>query len=554
MISGGDYYVERTYKSIVGNWTICLKESVVYDASYSSTTTFTYDGGQKTAVTNGQNVSITGTNTATSVGSYTAYVEPQSGHAWSDGSTDKKTISWTINKATNPLTYTEKQSVTQTFSTSAQTATLAAATNGQGTVSYTIYSQMLGSKTVRYFSLSGTTLTIKANTPAGIYKVYVLATAEGNSIYDGGTKYSTVTVTVNRANISPSVTMNGWTYGGTASNPTVSGNTGNGAVTYTYKVKGAADSTYTDTKPTNAGDYTVKATIAATTNYNGGTASKDFTISKQAAPALADAQKPTAKENLAYNGEPQDLVTAPTSLPTGYTVQYSIDNGTTWTDDVPSGTKADNYTVKVKYVGDSNHTTFDGEDIPVTISKQAAPALADAQKPTAKENLAYNGEPQDLVTAPTSLPDGYTGVVYALGTDANTAPSDSLYTTSIPSKTDVGTYYVWYKAVGDENHTDTAGTGPVTVTIEKKNLTVNASDVNAVYDGKPHSIEVKVTGPDKYSIMYGTTEGSYDSDKSPSQISVGTITVYFQVTADNYDTYTGSATVTVTAKEIAPAI
>ena len=51
--------------------------------------------------------------------------------------------------------------------------------------------------------------------------------------------------------------MSGWTYGGTASNPSVSGNSGSGSVTYNYKVSTAADSTYTATKPSNAGTYTV---------------------------------------------------------------------------------------------------------------------------------------------------------------------------------------------------------------------------------------------------------------------------------------------------------
>ena len=98
------------------------------------------------------------------------------------------------------------------------------------------------------------------------------------------TDYTTVTgsttITITKANITPTVSMANWTYGETASNPAVSGNSGNGEVTYEYKVQGAADSTYTSTKPTNAGDYTVRATIAATANYNGSTATKDFTIDK----------------------------------------------------------------------------------------------------------------------------------------------------------------------------------------------------------------------------------------------------------------------------------
>ena len=76
--------------------------------------------------------------------------------------------------------------------------------------------------------------------------------------------------------------MAGWTYGNTASNPVpVSSTNGISNVTYKYKVSTAADSTYTATKPTAAGTYTVKATFAATTNYNEVTATANFTIAKR---------------------------------------------------------------------------------------------------------------------------------------------------------------------------------------------------------------------------------------------------------------------------------
>jgi hypothetical protein len=92
--------------------------------------------------------------------------------------------------------------------------------------------------------------------------------------------YNTGTLTINKANISPTVSMSGWTYGGTPSNPSVSGNTGNGTVTYHYKLSTEADANYTTTKPTNAGTYTVRATIDATESYNGNTATTNFTIAK----------------------------------------------------------------------------------------------------------------------------------------------------------------------------------------------------------------------------------------------------------------------------------
>ncbi len=96
-----------------------------------------------------------------------------------------------------------------------------------------------------------------------------------------GTETATKQFSITKANISPTVSMAGWTYGDTASEPSVSGNTGNGDMTYQYKVSTADDSTYTTTKPTAAGTYTVKATIAETANYNGGTATADFTIAKK---------------------------------------------------------------------------------------------------------------------------------------------------------------------------------------------------------------------------------------------------------------------------------
>ncbi len=56
-------------------------------------------------------------------------------------------------------------------------------------------------------------------------------------------------MTVNKANINPTVSIKDWTFGETAQNPSVTGNSGNAKVTYTYKVKDAADSTYTSTPP-----------------------------------------------------------------------------------------------------------------------------------------------------------------------------------------------------------------------------------------------------------------------------------------------------------------
>ncbi len=47
-------------------------------------------------------------------------------------------------------------------------------------------------------------------------------------------------------------------------------------------------------------------------------------------------------------------------------------------------------------------------------------------------------------------------------------PARSQWSTSIPTKTNAGTYYVWYMVKGDDNHNDTAVCQtPVAVAISK---------------------------------------------------------------------------------------
>lgn len=75
--------------------------------------------------------------------------------------------------------------------------------------------------------------------------------------------------------------------------------------------------------------------------------------------------------------------------------------------------------------------------------------------PTAKPIIGYTGSAQELINAGSAT--GGT-IWYKLGTDGT-------YTESIPTATDVGTYYVYYKVIGDANHNDIEETGPIEVTI-----------------------------------------------------------------------------------------
>ena len=86
--------------------------------------------------------------------------------------------------------------------------------------------------------------------------------------------------TIAKADIQLVVSIDNWTYGDEAKAPSVTGNSGNGTVTYTYANTAAPSLVYESTVPSAAGSYSVKAVVPATTNYNGGEATASFTIAK----------------------------------------------------------------------------------------------------------------------------------------------------------------------------------------------------------------------------------------------------------------------------------
>lgn len=97
----------------------------------------------------------------------------------------------------------------------------------------------------------------------------------------------------------------------------------------------------------------------------------------------------------------------------------------------------------------------------MTVDKAAPTVTA----PTAK-TLTYTGSAQQLANAGSTND----GKLYYAVTTVNKAPTDdSLYTTSIPTATDIGTWYVWYRVEGDGNHKNYTASAPVTLTIGQVN-------------------------------------------------------------------------------------
>lgn len=78
---------------------------------------------------------------------------------------------------------------------------------------------------------------------------------------------------------------------------------------------------------------------------------------------------------------------------------------------------------------------------------------------------------------------------------------------------------------------------------------VSAIGFTGTYDGQPHGITVTV--PDGATVKYGTAEGVYDKNESPTLTDVGELTVYYQVTKAGYTSVDGSAKVIVTKAKVA---
>ena len=173
------------------------------------------------------------------------------------------------------------------------------------------------------------------------------------------------------------------------------------------------------------------------------------------------------------------------------------------------GAAAEPFTTEVKTLGT------------MTVTHKVAEPATVAEAPVAVEDLAYTGDELTLITAG-STTEGT--MQYTLGTDDSTVPQSG-WSENLPIGIDAGTYYVWYKVVGDDNHQDYIPTSPVTVTIEQ--ATVN--------------------------LTWGTTKFTYDgTDKFPTaEITAGIVgddDCTVEVSGEQTDVNTGDSTYTATAK------
>ena len=115
---------------------------------------------------------------------------------------------------------------------------------------------------------------------------------------------------------------------------------------------------------------------------------------------------PTAQENLTYTGQEQALITAG-SVTSGGTMQYSLTENGTYSQDIPTGTDAGAYTVWYRVIGDANHNDTAPASVAVSIGKKplTITGVTAASKP-------YDGTTNAGITSVT-----FDGVTLNRGTD-----------------------------------------------------------------------------------------------------------------------------------------
>lgn len=133
-------------------------------------------------------------------------------------------------------------------------------------------------------------------------------------------------------------------------------------------VEGTFEWTNPSAKPDKAGDYQAEWTFTPAEGYEEyATATGTVTIKVNKATPTFNA--PTAQENLTYTGQEQALIIAG-SVTSGGTMQYSLTENGTYSQDIPTGTDAGAYTVWYRVIGDANHKDTAPASVAVRIGQK----------------------------------------------------------------------------------------------------------------------------------------------------------------------------------------
>ncbi len=146
-----------------------------------------------------------------------------------------------------------------------------------------------------------------------------------------------------------------------------------------------------------------------------------------------------------YDGQIHN-VEANVKITDGTIIEYSTDDGDTWSTEAPGIRDADEDEKNVLVRATNRNYRTATEKVRLIV-KKAESVITKAPK---ANELSYTVSEQELVTAGEAV--GGT-MQYVLGKDPDIAPERG-WNTTVPAATGAGTYCVWYRVAGDANHKD----------------------------------------------------------------------------------------------------
>ena len=234
----------------------------------------------------------------------------------------------------------------------------------------------------------------------------------------------------------------------------------------------------------------------------------------------------TGKYDGASHGE------AATANVDGATIEYSTDNGATWTDTVPT----------IKDVGEINVTVkasmANYSDATATYTLKVTPRTVTLTSETASK--PYDGDPltRPVVTiGGDGFVDGEVTDIKAIGSVTNV--SDSPVTNTI--------VYTTTDEFVEDNYNITKDEGTLTIT-KSGELSVNAKGYDGKYDGQTHN--GNVTATEGATLSYSTDGGNTWIATEPTIKNVGEINVTVKASMANYSDATATYTLKVTPRTV----
>ena len=231
-----------------------------------------------------------------------------------------------------------------------------------------------------------------------------------------------------------------------------------------------------------------------------------------------------------------------TTTPVGKTITFASDNSTVANVNSTTG----EITANVSGTATITATIPGGGSATCTVTVSGT--MATVTTAPVANTLTYNGSAQSLVSAGTAS----NGTMqYATGTSS--APTSG-WSTSVPTATNAGDYYVWYRAKGDAGFEDSTPV-KVDVTIAQKAASISFATASYNKTTADAAFTQAVTNTGDGSVMYSIENSGSNAtiNTSTGEVSLGstagTATVTATVTPDANHTYaetTATYTITIT--------